>query len=111
MRGHSVVTSGRAWQLVFAFATCPCLTRTWFLLSQLFPSPTTGAIPSEPFNWMGTPENDLSGSGGVEAEQRQQYTDFAFQTAAAETSTIITGAAHTASFPQSSVLMPPSVSN
>lgn len=111
MHARADIPSLRRVELVFAFATCPCLTRTWFLLSQLFPSPTTGAIPSEPFNWMGTAENDLSGSGGVEAEQRQQYTDFAFQTAAAATSTIITGAAHTASFPQSSVLMPPLVSN
>ena len=79
-----------------------------FLFFQLFPSPTTGAIPSEPFNWMGTSE---SLSGSVKTEQRQ-YTDFTFQTAASAPATsTMTGAAHTASFPQSSVLMAPLVSD
>ncbi|KAF8719487.1 hypothetical protein HU200_024210 [Digitaria exilis] len=69
------------------------------LTPSLFPSPTTGAIPSEPFNWMGTAEN-LHG-GSVKAEQRQ-YGDFTFQTAVAVPETMVTGAAQTASFPQSS---------
>ncbi|CAN6350701.1 unnamed protein product [Urochloa humidicola] len=62
------------------------------LTPSLFPSPTTGAIPSEPFNWMGTAETNLQAS--VKDEQRQ-YADFTFQTA---------------SFPQSSssMLMAPS---
>nr|CAB3464951.1 unnamed protein product [Digitaria exilis] len=69
------------------------------LTPSLFPSPTTGAIPSEPFNWMGTAEN-LHG-GSVKAEQRQ-YGDFTFQTAVAVPETMVTGAAQMASFPQSS---------
>lgn len=78
---------------------------------QLFPSPTTGAIPSEPFNWMGTSE---SLSGSVKTEQ-QQYTDFTFQTAAsappATSTSTMTGASHSASYLQSSVLMAPLVSD
>ncbi|KAL6841273.1 hypothetical protein ACP4OV_028791 [Aristida adscensionis] len=55
------------------------------LTPSLFPSPTTGAFPSEPFNWMGTPENQQQhGGGGVKHEQRQ-YPDFTFQPAAATT--------------------------
>ncbi|XP_066362985.1 WRKY transcription factor WRKY24-like [Miscanthus floridulus] len=74
------------------------------LTPSLFPSPTTGAIPSEPFNWMGTSE---SLSSSVKTEH-WQYTDFTFQTAASAPATsTMTGAAHTASFPQSSVLMAP----
>ena len=104
MHERSVVAS----TVEHVFATCPWLTRRFFLLFQLFPSPTTGAIPSEPFNWMGTSE---SLSGSVKTEQRQ-YTDFTFQTAASAPATsTMTGAAHTASFPQSSVLMAPLVSN
>jgi len=80
-----------------------------FLLFQLFPSPTTGAIPSEPFNWMGTGENLQA---GVKDEQRQ-YTDFTFQTAAASVPETGAGAARqAASFPQSSsMLMAPLVSD
>jgi len=76
---------------------------------QLFPSPTTGAIPSEPFNWMGTGENLQA---GVKDEQRQ-YTDFTFQTAAASVPETVAGAAQqAASFPQSSsMLMAPLVSD
>ncbi|OEL17855.1 putative WRKY transcription factor 33 [Dichanthelium oligosanthes] len=70
------------------------------LTPSLFPSPTTGAIPSEPFNWMGTAEN-LQAS--VKDEQRQ-YTDFTFQTAASVPETVA-GAAQTASFPQSSSML------
>ncbi|XP_002441255.1 WRKY transcription factor WRKY24 [Sorghum bicolor] len=77
------------------------------LTPSLFPSPTTGAIPSEPFNWMGTSE---SLSGSVKTEQ-QQYTDFTFQTAAsappATSTSTMTGASHSASYLQSSVLMAP----
>ncbi|CAN6359747.1 unnamed protein product [Urochloa humidicola] len=71
------------------------------LTPSLFPSPTTGAIPSEPFNWMGTSEN-LQVS--VKDEQRQ-YTDFTFQTAAAVPETVAGAAPTTASFPQSSSSM------
>ncbi|RLN28913.1 putative WRKY transcription factor 25 [Panicum miliaceum] len=70
------------------------------LTPSLFPSPTTGAIPSEPFNWTGTAEN-LQPS--VKDEQRQ-YTDFTFQTAASVPETVA-GAAQAASFPQSSSML------
>ncbi|TKW26761.1 hypothetical protein SEVIR_3G211900v4 [Setaria viridis] len=70
------------------------------LTPSLFPSPTTGAIPSEPFNWMGTAEN-LQAS--VKDEQRQ-YTDFTFQTAAPVPETV-TAALPAASFPQSSSML------
>ncbi|XP_062180887.1 WRKY transcription factor WRKY24-like [Phragmites australis] len=72
------------------------------LTPSLFPSPTTGAFPSEPFNWTGTPEN-LQES--VKDKQRQ-HSDFTFQTAAAVPATM-TGATQTAPFPQSSMLMAP----
>ncbi|CAN6327886.1 unnamed protein product [Urochloa humidicola] len=71
------------------------------LTPSLFPSPTTGAIPSEPFNWMGTSEN-LQAS--VKDEQRQ-YTDFTFQTAAAVPETVAGAAQTAASFPQSSSML------
>ncbi|KAL6619070.1 hypothetical protein ACP70R_034209 [Stipagrostis hirtigluma subsp. patula] len=68
------------------------------LTPSLFPSPTTGAFPSEPFNWMGTPESVQETA--VKHEQRQ-CSDFTFQPATT------TGAAQTASFPPSSMLMAP----
>ncbi|KAJ1263337.1 hypothetical protein BS78_09G176500 [Paspalum vaginatum] len=75
------------------------------LTPSLFPSPTTGAVPSEPFNWMGTSENL---SGGVKAEQRQYAHDFTFQTAESSQPAAITGDTQAASFPPpSSVLMAP----
>ncbi|XP_062231648.1 WRKY transcription factor WRKY24-like [Phragmites australis] len=72
------------------------------LTPSLFPSPTTGAFPSKPFNWMGTTEN-LQES--VRDEHRQCF-DFTFETAAAVPTTM-SGATQTASFPQSSMLMAP----
>ncbi|WVZ98935.1 hypothetical protein U9M48_044305 [Paspalum notatum var. saurae] len=77
------------------------------LTPSLFPSPTTGAFPSEPFNWMGTSSENLS--GGVKAEQRQYAEDFTFQTAesSSEPAAMTAGDAQAASFPPSSVLMAP----
>ncbi|CAL5095428.1 unnamed protein product [Urochloa decumbens] len=73
------------------------------LTPSLFPSPTTGAIPSEPFNWMGTAASENL-QASVKDEQRQ-YTDFTFQTAAPAPETVAGAAQTSASFPQSSSSM------
>ncbi|KAK3135295.1 hypothetical protein QOZ80_5BG0417200 [Eleusine coracana subsp. coracana] len=77
------------------------------LTPSLFPSPTTGAFPSEPFNWMGTAENLQE---NVKVEQKQCF-DFTFQSAVAVPATTTmntTGATQAAeSFPQSSMTMAP----
>ncbi|TVU19833.1 hypothetical protein EJB05_36008, partial [Eragrostis curvula] len=74
------------------------------LTPSLFPSPTTGAFPSEPFNWMGTTEN-LQDS--VKEEQQRQGFDFTFQPAVSVQPATMAGATQAESFPQSSMLMAP----
>ncbi|KAK3138472.1 hypothetical protein QOZ80_5AG0369350 [Eleusine coracana subsp. coracana] len=77
------------------------------LTPSLFPSPTTGAFPSEPLNWMGTAENLQE---NVKVEQKQCF-DFTFQSAVAVPATTMntTGGATQAaeSYPQSSMTMAP----
>ncbi|KQK05779.1 hypothetical protein BRADI_2g22440v3 [Brachypodium distachyon] len=73
------------------------------LTPSLFPSPTTGAFPSQPFNWMGTQENDNSGlQGSVKQDDQQRYSGFTFQTTAPMSGTTSTAPA---SFLQSSMPM------
>ncbi|KAM0888224.1 hypothetical protein ACQ4PT_028551 [Festuca glaucescens] len=53
------------------------------LTPSLFPSPTTGSFPSQPFNWMGTaPGNEGLQPGSVKDDQQRQYSGFTFQTTA-----------------------------
>jgi WRKY transcription factor 33 len=78
------------------------------LVFQLFPSPTTGAFPSEPFNWMGTPENLPERS--VKDEQQQCF-DFTFHTAVSSVPATMAGTTQTESYLQSSMTMAPLVSH
>ncbi|XP_051205432.1 WRKY transcription factor WRKY24 [Lolium perenne] len=78
------------------------------LTPSLFPSPTTGSFPSQPFNWMGTaPENDGSLQlGSVKDDQQQrQYSGFTFQTTATVPAAMAGTNATASSFLQSSMPM------